>query len=445
MAVNYETRGIHGPTRQPLGFSTRLLALCAVFISSDLIAVKAAGFTLRPADLLMAVIVLFTLPEAVGGLDFRWPVGFGMLVLWTVFVLIFVPNTPFLLRSVGYAAWLLLDGAFVFAVVQVINSRAKLKFILRWYAVSFGLIAAFGLLQFLLPFVGVTPPLLRQWWIPGHLARVNGLSYEPSYFAGYMATGWIFLTSLAMHRSALLSRRATWVLIALSSAVLFVCGSRSGWILMIAWAIWNLFRALKRKTLRLGAGVLVVAALGACSVHGIRSAARANDVFLIGTGLAGTSSYSIKGRLKGFEDTLHVFIDNPLIGVSLGGVIPAIASMQGKLTVHQSDTKKDVQQSQGSTAEALAATGIFGFPFYVLYIFGLIWKPRKLLRSSPELTALLNSFIAAMIVMQVQTNILQGYVWLAIALLSACYAVLRAPLVRVKTVLPARLRTEGAA
>jgi hypothetical protein len=445
MAVTYETRGIHRPTRQPLGISTRLLALCAVFISSDLIAVKAGGFTLRPTDLLMAVIILFTLPEAVGGLGFRWPLGFGMLAAWTVFVLIFVPNTPFLLRNVGYAAWLLLDAAFVFSVVQVINSRAKLKFILRWYAVSFGSIAAFGLLQFFLPFVGVTPPLLRQWWIPGHLARVNGLSYEPSYFAGYMVTGWIFLTSLAMHRSSLFSRRTMWILIALSSAVLIVCGSRSGWLLMIAWAIWNLFRVLKRKPLRLGVGVLLAAALAAYSVHGIRSAAQTNDVFLSGTGLAGTAAYSIEGRVRGFRDTLQVFVDNPLIGVSLGGIIPAIASMHGKLAVHQSDTKLGARQSQGTTAEALAATGIFGFPFYVLYIFGLIWKPRKLLRSSPELRALVNSFVAAMIVMQFQTNILQGYVWLEIALLSACYAVLRVPLVRVKRVIPARLGLEGVA
>ena len=172
-----------------VGVSTWIVALSAMLISSDLIALRPGGFTLRPSDLLMAIAILVALPEAIGGLNFRWPLGFGLLLTWVVFVVIFVPNTPFLMRSVGYAAWLFLDVGFVFAAVQIINSPAKMTCVLRWYALSFGAIAAFGLLQFFLPFAGIAPPLVKQWWIPGVLARVNGLSYEPSYFAGYMVAG----------------------------------------------------------------------------------------------------------------------------------------------------------------------------------------------------------------------------------------------------------------
>lgn len=432
MRIANRTRGSFMTKGVPLGICTWMLALCAVLISFDLIALKAGGFTLRPTDVLMVAIVLFTLPESLGSLDFHWPLGFGLLLTWTVFVLIFIPNTPFLFRSIGYAGWLFLDVAFVFAAVQVVNSPAKLKFVLYCYAMSFGFIAAFGLLQFFLPFVGLTPPLLQQWWIPGLLARVNGFSYEPSYFAGYMVVGWVFVTSLMRHRSALLSRRMLRVLVVLTSTVLIVCSSRSGWAFMLGWSGWYLFQFLKEKPARLVVAAFLLVAVAAGVVYEVQAHRQEAKLFLSGTGLLGTASYSAEGRLKRFENTLHVFSESPFVGVSLGGIIPAIASQHGRLNVHQSGSKRPADQSQGTTAEVLAATGIFGFLFYALYMLGLVWKPRELCRQSPELRALVNSFIAAMIVMQVQTNILQGYVWMSIALLSACYAVLHGERMRVR-------------
>lgn len=426
------------------GVSTWVVVFCAVLISSDLIALRPGGFTLRPSDALMAVAVLLALPEALGGLNFRWPIGFGFLLMWTVFVLIFVPNTPFLMRSIGYAAWLLLDVAFVFAAVQIIDRRAKLALILRWYALSFGVLAAFGLLQFFLPFAGVHPPLVRQWWVPGRLARVNGLSYEPSYFAGYMVVGWVFVTSLIRHGSGLLSRRTFRVLAILTSLVLIVSSSRSGWVIMLAWSTWYLFQSLKRKPVRLVAAGALLVAIGFGAVYEVQVNRQETQTFLSGTGLMGTASYSVEGRLRRFENTLSVFSENPVVGVSLGGIVPAIAAQHGRLNVHQSGSKRQADQSQGTTAEALAASGIFGFPFYALYMLGLIWKPRRLSAASPELRALVNSFITAMIVMQIQANILQGYVWLSIALLSACYAVLQGIRVRVGTGFAAAPKPEGA-
>lgn len=445
MAVTHQIRGSREPARAPMGISTWMLVLCAILISSDLIAVKAGGFTVRPAYVLMVAVVFFTLPESVGSLDFRWPLGFGSLLLWTVFVLLFIPNTPFLSRSIGYAGWLLLDVLFVFATVQVVNSPAKLKFILRWYALSFGLIAAFGLLQFFLPFIGVAPPLLRQWWIPGVLARVNGLSYEPSYFAGYMVVGVVFVSSLVSYRSALLRRRTLWALVVLTSSVLLVCGSRSGLVILLAWGGWNLARVLgRRRAAFVLLGVLMVL-VGAFVVREAQSQRKTAKMLLNGTGLMGTATYSVSNRFERFENTLDVFSSDPFIGVSLGGIIPAIASLHGRMNVHQSGSKRPADQSQGTTAEALAASGIFGFPFYVLYMLGLIWKPRKLTAASPEIRALVNSFIAAMIVMQVQSNILQGYVWLAIALLSACYSVLQTVRTRARPAFARASNAEGAA
>lgn len=432
--------------KMPVGAATWALALCALFISSDLLALRPGGFTLRPSDVLMVVVIMAALPNALGGLDFRWPVGFGLLLAWTGFVLIFVPNTSFVARSVGYAGWLLLDVVFVFAVVQIIDSPRKLNFVLRAFAISFGAIATFGLLQFVLPFAGINPPLVRQWWFPGVLARINGLSYEPSYFAGYMAMGWIFITTLYSRRSTLLSQKTLRILLILTTTVLIFCGSRSGWAIMLGWTAWKLFLILKKKPMLLGIVAILLVSLGVGAVYVARTQEKVARRFLSGTGLMGTSSYTISSRLQGFKDTLQVFERSPFVGVSLGGVIPAIGARQGELIVHQSETKSGVQQSQGTTAEALAATGLFGFPFYFLYMVGLVLKPWKLRLASPELHAAVNAFIAAMVVMQVQTNILQGYVWLSIALLSACYSLLQVSAVRARGKASATgLSVEGAA
>lgn len=396
------------------------IILAAVFISSDIIAIHPGGFTLRPADLLMALAGVAALPDVVGGLKCRWPLGFGKLVLWTFFVLVFVPNTPFLLRNVGYAAWLLLNVAFVFSAVQFIDTLTKVRFVLRGYAYSFGIMAAFGLLQFFLPFVHINPPLVQQWWIDGLLARINGLSYEPSFFAAYMAGGWVFIVSLAKLKSTLLSRRESLVLVVLTSTTLFLSGSRFGWGIMLIWIALNL---LSRKVLAVVTISLLIGASTSWYLMNKYQVFPEDLEFLIsGTGIMGTSRHSLDPRMDMLQDTFRVFQKNPILGVSLGGIVPAIGNHYGHLIVRQEDAK--LFEGQSSTVEVLAATGILGFPFYASYMIGLFRKPWRFSKQSKALRAMVWSFVAIMGVMQFSGNILQGFVWMHIALLSAAYSVI---------------------
>ena len=64
------------------------------------------------------------------------------------------------------------------------------------------------MIQFALPVLGLGAPLVKQWWIPGFLPRVNGFSYEPSYLATYLLIGFVFASSLRRARSALLSSKS---------------------------------------------------------------------------------------------------------------------------------------------------------------------------------------------------------------------------------------------
>ncbi len=398
-----------------------LFVLAALFISSDVIAIRPASFTVRPAEVCMAITAFLSLFRLIAPRPPRWPLGFGALLLWTLLVVALVPNTPFLSRSVGYAAWLLLNVLFVFSAVQFIDTHEKLNFVLRWYAYSFGVIAAIGLLQFTLPFVGITPPFLQQWWIEGRLARINGLSYETSFFSLYMVVGWIFVSSLAKLKPGLLPPRTVLWLIVLTTAALILSGSRTGWMLMIA----GLLLLRPKRGILITAAACLLAAIPVVQYFASRYQLDSADVeFLIsGTGLLGSSAHSLDPRIEGLEDTFRVFERHPIVGVSLGGVLPAIATLHGTQVHNQDDLA--IYQSLSSTLEVLAATGILGFPYYAAYIALLLYKPWKLSRDSPLLRSMVVPFIAIVGIMQYSGNILQGFVWLHIALLCATYQVVR--------------------
>lgn len=78
--------------------------------------------------------------------------------------------------------------------------------------------------------------------------------------------------------------------------------------------------------------------------------------------------------------------------------------------------------------EILAASGIFGFLPFILYIGILFVKPMQLvkkleLENQKILTALLFSLLSEIIILQFNQNILRPYFWLHIAILSAYFTI----------------------
>src|SRR5207237_10664248 len=118
------------------------------------------------------------------------------------------------------------------------------------------------------------------------------------------------------------------------------------------------------------------------------------------------------------------FAQMQLIGVSLGGVAPAIGKMRYVSVIDQESAK--LNEGQCTTAEVLAASGIVGFVPYILYMLILGFKP---IRRAPagEIGKLLRglgwSFVFLMIILQFNQTILRLYLWFHIALLSSAYAI----------------------
>ena len=157
-------------------------------------------------SLVMQIFFIFSAIIAVGlskkssGSLFIWPLAFNYLLIWAIFLVLWTPRTYHLTFSIGYSVWFLICVAVVFAAVQYyVHDRKQALQISRIYINVYIAVAAFGLLQFALGILGIEL-LIRQWWIAGRLPRLNGFSYEPSYYATYLITGWGMLAWLVERR-----------------------------------------------------------------------------------------------------------------------------------------------------------------------------------------------------------------------------------------------------
>lgn len=426
----------------PLRLIAIVVAVLVILTSSfDIFLVAQIGPNIRFCQILAPVLILLAALRAVRGV--RLPcLGAIPVSLWLFFQFAFVPITGFWPKSVGYCFWLLLNIATVYSFVYLFGDdhRALLK-IVRWYAWSFAVIASCGIVQFCLPLFGLPSPLVTEWWIPGRLPRVNGFSYEPSYFATYLLIGFVFVGSLRRARTKLMPPGILLIIYWLALIGIVLSSSRMGIVFVIAeillaqLAPWLLFlkdlgkfRIVWRHAGALAPSVAVIALLSAAIVGTAREL-RDNPATMLmllnGTGLSNTAAHSVVERENSFEDTLDVFAEHPVIGRSLGGVSYAIGQAHGE-DLHSFEASKQFE-GMNIFAEVLAASGVVGILPFVFFLAALIGRPWKLARAiAPGYAALLRSLVRSLLfvlaILQFNQNILRPYLWIHVAILATVYA-----------------------
>lgn len=407
--------------------------LAMLFISFDIfLIIDIKGFTVRLALLFllvpMGVVVLRQLKEKI----FVLPAAFIPLLIWTFFIVLFIPNTNFILRNIGYAIWLIFYVLVVVTTVNLFKSKEDLKKLLSIYLFSFLFVSFYGLLQFFLSLVGLEPPFITQWW-PNGIPRVNGFSYEPSYYATYLITGWVLSLYLLEKKITILDRRFLILTVAFTTLALILSSSRMGYIVMILWILRYPFLYIKRKKAdkktMLKLFIVSIGLLGLGSVLFFLLFDFKDIKFLFeGLGLFGTASHSSSTRITFMIYTLQTFIESPIFGYSLGGIPSAIGDLHNIVVTDQ--TVAGQFEGMNVTSEVLAASGAIGFIFFGLFMALLIIKPLLLSdRLSNEnkgvLKGLVYSFVFLLIILQFNQNILRPYLWLHISLIVTFYSVLR--------------------
>ncbi|MFZ1084081.1 MAG: hypothetical protein WAN35_03850 [Terracidiphilus sp.] len=424
-----------------------LAAATVVFFTSsfDLFLNINLGPNIRIAQLFALVLMAAALLTHRMGRTMEIPLGGLYLVAWCVVQLAFVPVAEFWQKSFAYCIWLAMDIALSFALVNLFaGDRMHLQLLLKLYLASYVFVAGFGIVQFVLPIAGGPALLVEQWWIPGRVPRVNGFSYEPSYFATYLIMGLVCIGSLRRSGMAEFRGKAWTLTYALILLALFICFSRMGVIfalveISIAPLTW-LWKVVKHPGLVLGfrlsgwkmmaaAAVLLIAYSAVRgAVNWILDEPETVEILVSGTGLLGTASHSVDEREERLQGTLLTIANHPWMGQSLGGITESIAAYNGLRPQNFEEAK--IYEGQSVFAEVAAASGMIGSMPFLCFLAVTIVAPLRLARrSSPLYAAWLRALVLALIfewaILQLNQNILRLYLWVHIALLATVYAAAR--------------------
>ncbi|MEN2998436.1 MAG: hypothetical protein ABDH28_05315 [Brevinematia bacterium] len=397
------------------------------------------GFNFRMVGLFLLSFIL------VGGYVILRNFGKTVLVfpLWLVFLVgavlintVFVFNSILILRGVMYALWFWLFVLLVFVFLNLSRSL-DVNIVLKLYILSFVIHALFGIVQQVGFYLFGINIFMAQ---PG---RMNGFTYEPSYFVTYLSPVviLILLYSLFLDPKDLKRNLPYYLSVGIIASALFFSTSKLVLIVLVLVLLFIvLFFALipfkggiKSFVLQIGRNMVMVV-VSFVVIFGITG-------FLIGT----LPYYLYQGsqiddritlekkiseisesreetsfgpRLEEFKKTMKVAIENPIVGTSLGGVAPHKAVRAGV----SPRNNQDVKPFEGMCvyAELLAGLGIFGFLIMALFGLFLVYDcvrvsisliRRDMLREYVVLFALISGLIIEMALLAFNQNILRFYLW----------------------------------
>jgi len=347
-------------------------------------------------------------------------VGGKTIAIWFLFVMVFVPNTTFIVRSIGYALWLFFSILLILLMVNMLKNIVLFYKIFNLFVLSFFIISCFGIMQFIAGLIGIDL-LVSQWWEYGRLPRVNGFSYEPSYYATYMIIGWSILLYIYYHGFILQKKYKLYFYIITIS--IFISSSRMG-ILVMVIALFILFlKDVLRLKIRIKS-IKFAFISGLCLLSfAILFVINLNNVqfLLSGLGFFEGSSHSSSIRLKEQAQIIEIFLKSPLVGYSLGGVASAIGALNGIEITSQDEAKQ--HEGMNIIVEVLAASGIIGFLFFIVFFLLMYKKAYKvskaLAKENYEYSIIINSLAFALIIetimLMMNQNILRPYFWILVA------------------------------
>ncbi len=354
--------------------------------SVDLLAnVDVGHFTLRSAQLVMLAAFVGRALQSMAAGDLRrqlrkipraWWFFAGFSALAALHLLSAEILNP--VKGLAYFAWSVFSALVMgLGLVWVLDGRAYLKTAMRVLVYGSDAVALFGLLQWSMSLAGLDPPLVTQWM--RGLARINGLSFEPSYFAFAMSL------ALSLALGSLLSRRPflpVWpsaLSAALFVVVIALSSSRSGWIALLLVALAFLLalwpsRSLLAARWRALALVPLSYAL-ALSLLLLVSPDQYGRMARNGVNLHEKSSSA--PRIQGVVDALQLAREHPLWGVGLGQFGAALTHKKGQ----QLDARHiDARVTFNLYAELLVENGILGLGLIVTALLALAWALWRLWR-----------------------------------------------------------------
>jgi len=310
---------------------------------------------------------------------------------------------------------------------------------MRIYLLSYIFVGLFGLLQFATPLLGLPGILVQQWLLHGKFARINGFSFEPSYYATYMMMGWIMLLELRISKARITNGRLwRWATVAVT-ATLLLSSSRSAWLVMLVEVVARLLPAfwggvrhtfqrfvhgrlvVRIPTFRLLLNSLILLFLSGVGFYYF--AQRVDPIRLLaGTGLANQAAHSYNDRANAAADTFDMFLEHPFIGRSLGGV-PINRAMRHNVVVL---SMAEVRLYWGFPVEleVLVASGLIAFIPFVMFFYTYTFGAMKLAKrywpseQAKWVNALARAMIFEWLVLLTDQNLMRVYFWFHVTMVA---------------------------
>ncbi len=415
--------------------------LLIIFVSSSfdiIFNIKITGFSIRICTLAMLIFSAFVLGFSIFNfkkINIKF-LGFWSFLIWLIFLIFFIPNSLLITRGIGYMIWLCIFFAFIIALTQYIRDLHHFQKILIFYINSFTLIGIYGLIQWCLMITGLNDHVL--FFFKSGIPRLHGFSYEPSYFSTYLFVPWsfhflLFFSNLQSFKKKIFNTYALLIL----TLVLFLSFSRMGILAMILLALSQVMYAAKRVLFyrKIKVRELLFISFFGISVFFIFIFAlfNYNKFISLFEGLPYLSRYwhSATIRMADFNNTWMIFMKSPFVGYSLGGVAPAIAHLKGYTHI----TQEVVKNTEGMCIflEVLAASGVIGFFFFMLFIIRLLRSSamlKKLLKININILdiemafihkLLLQALVFQFLLLCMNQNILRNYLWIHIAIVNLSF------------------------
>lgn len=416
------------------------LLFIIVLISSDIfLTIEISQATIRFSYIMFFILFILWLIYLLFTKNYRIPTDRTYLPL---FLFCFISamssvNSVFPVKSLIYSLWTLFSALTIVFLLWFTrgNNLNNLNWLLKIYFYSYLVISIFGFYQILLPFlIGQKTPFVMQWWQKYSLARINGLSFEPSYFATYMLMGSFIWFILWIRNNEIVNYKAI-TLISLF-LVVFLSSSRIGWIGVILIIVYGLVESLghyfinKKFTIQYAkyfiSLIVVLLFIAVVTLFIINNPERFRFLFR-GTGLFDTADYSYSMRNDRAVDTFMVFLDKPLnfiFGVGPGGAGAYMINNPEKFRIVAEGFEKIwATEPNNITAELLASVGIVGFGFFawfIIIIFKRLWslyKNNYLKQKYRTIClALFCGLAIELLILQFNQNYLRPYLWLHIGI-----------------------------
>lgn len=219
-------------------FMKIFLILMIVLSSNDLISFN-YGFNIKPGFFVVLFFAFFSIFRVVCHNEYKrfFYLGDVFLIFWLFLCVVFCfvngggRNYVYTFSAIIYVGMVLSARSVIF-----LNNK---YLIISAYVAAGIIISLLGIFQFIFSLLGWGDFIfVKQWWYEGIIARVNGLSYEPSYYGLVMTPFFVFSSFIRGTRFSYKVGNNTNILFFLSGVAIVISSSRISLIFNILFFVF---------------------------------------------------------------------------------------------------------------------------------------------------------------------------------------------------------------